>query len=174
MTEKLLSLLKNLYVKKYKLLLFIPIILLILAMAQIIGQYAVTGDFINRGISLKGGVTVTIPEHTTDIIELEKNLEQTFPDGDILIRRLTQKKGIVIDASDVIPEQLVEQTRAMCIWSVSGRTWEVLPDCAKRYELLLGVHRRATGLAVFFALSPIMYRSTIEWRLWVQSGSSGQ
>jgi len=78
-------------------------------MAQIIGQYAVTGDFINKGISLKGGVTVTIPEHTADIIELEKNLEQTFPDGDILIRRLTQKKGIVIDASDIIPDQLVEQ-----------------------------------------------------------------
>ena len=61
MTEEkkgLFDSLKDIYVKKYKLLMIIPFLLLVLAFAQIIGQYAVTGDFVNRGISLLGRTSV--------------------------------------------------------------------------------------------------------------------
>lgn len=104
--------LKQLYVKKYKLLLAIPILLLILAFAQILGQYAVTGDFINRGVSLQGGVTVSIPEATTDILVLQDVLAGALPDADVVVRKSTQAKGVVIDAADVSPEDLIAAVTA--------------------------------------------------------------
>jgi len=103
--------LKDIYVKKYKLLMIIPFLLLVLAFAQIIGQYAVTGDFVNRGISLQGGVSVTIPEGTADVFILQDSLSSAFPDGDILVRKFAQAKGIVVDASDVASEALVSEIK---------------------------------------------------------------
>jgi len=103
--------LKDIYVKKYKLLMIIPFLLLVLAFAQIIGQYAVTGDFVNRGISLQGGVSVTIPEGTADVFILQKALSSAFPEGDILVRKFAQAKGIVVDASDVASEALVSEIK---------------------------------------------------------------
>ena len=106
-----LEYLKQIYIKKYKALLIIPFLLLFLALLQIFGQYAVTGEFVHKGISLKGGVTVTIPDRTAEIVELQNNLQSVFPEGDVLIRKLTRTNGIVIDASDVAPEALVEELK---------------------------------------------------------------
>lgn len=103
--------LKDIYVKKYKLLMIIPVLLLVLAFAQIIGQYVVTGDFVNKGISLQGGVSVTIPEGTADVLILQDALSSAFPEGDILVRKFTQAKGIVVDASDVASEALVSEIK---------------------------------------------------------------
>ena len=50
---------RHFYDKNYKKLLLIPFILLVLAFAQIGYQQATTGDFLNKGVSLKGGVTVS-------------------------------------------------------------------------------------------------------------------
>ena len=85
-----LGTLKHIYVHKYKQLLIIPFLLLIFALAQIFGQYAITGDFVNKGISLAGGVTITLPERSADIIDLQNSLQGALPDGDILVRRLTK------------------------------------------------------------------------------------
>ena len=89
----------------------IPVLLLVLAFAQIIGQYVVTGDFVNKGISLQGGVSVTIPEGTADVLILQDALSSAFPEGDILVRKFTQAKGIVVDASDVASEALVSEIK---------------------------------------------------------------
>ena len=114
------EILKGLYVNKYKQLLFIPFGLLLLALIQLFAQYAVTGDFVHKGISLQGGVTVTIPDRSTDIIALQNALQNAFPEGDIIVRRLTQTKGIVVDASDVVLDELVNQLQG----AFSGLTIE--------------------------------------------------
>ncbi len=82
---------KRIYEKKYKLLLWIPFILLVLALVQIGTQYAATGDFVNKGISLKGGSTITIQAHLSDvqIDEIDTLLSSTFTQGDITLRKLT-------------------------------------------------------------------------------------
>ena len=51
----------EIYDKKYKLLLTIPFLMLFLALTQIGYQIYNTGDFIKKDVSLKGGVTVTVP-----------------------------------------------------------------------------------------------------------------
>tara|TARA_Y100000310_G_C20702665_1_gene831432 strand:+ start:9799 stop:10809 length:1011 start_codon:yes stop_codon:yes gene_type:complete len=81
--------LKHLYETKYKKLLWIPFIMLLLAFVQIGMQYQATGDFVNKGISLKGGSTITIdyvPSITPDA--LQSFLDQKFPQADISVRTL--------------------------------------------------------------------------------------
>lgn len=63
---------RNFYEKKYKQLTVLPFILLFLAMLAIAFQYMQTGDFIIRDVSLKGGLTITVP---TDAQIDEKGLE---------------------------------------------------------------------------------------------------
>ena len=59
--KKLKDRIFDVYEKKYKLLIIIPLILLLLALTQIGFQMATTGDFLIKDVSLKGGVTVTVP-----------------------------------------------------------------------------------------------------------------
>lgn len=93
---------KSFYEKKYKTLLIVPFIVLLLALTQIVVQYSVTGDFVNKGISLKGGSTITLnynPDH--NVVELEAFLNQKFPQADLNLRTLSsagQVIGISIDS----------------------------------------------------------------------------
>ncbi len=96
---------KSFYYKYYKQLLVIPMLMLVIAMVLIGVQYSQTGDFINRGISLKGGTSFTITNdmanlENTDIVNLKSNLHSSFPDSDIEIRELkdiSTRKAIVIE-----------------------------------------------------------------------------
>jgi len=100
---------REFYDKKYKVLLIIPILMLLLAVGQIGFQAANTGDFINKGVSLKGGLTISI-EKTADIFELETYLSDQFPDGDISIRALSgggKQIGVIVEASDVDSDEFI-------------------------------------------------------------------
>lgn len=80
---------KTIYEEKHKLLLLFSFALLILAIIQISYQYTTTGDFVNKGITLKGGATITIEgELPISQQELQDFLKQEFPKGDIVIRTI--------------------------------------------------------------------------------------
>ncbi|MBW2963737.1 protein translocase subunit SecF [Candidatus Woesearchaeota archaeon] len=79
----------NIYDKHYKKLFIIPVIILILALAQIVFQTATTGDFVNKGISLKGGSTITVAKNI-DPLELQDYLNQEFKGAEITVRSLTE------------------------------------------------------------------------------------
>ena len=93
--------LKEFYIKEYKKLLIIPFIILFLAIAQIAFQYAATGDFISKGVSLKGGITVTVPfEKKVNVGAMEDFLSSEFRNNDVEVRSLSQAgnyKGVIID-----------------------------------------------------------------------------
>ncbi len=95
MTNKVLEF----YDKQYKKLLIIPFIILILAIGIIGFTYLSTGDFVNKGVSLKGGSTITINKNI-DTLELEKYLKNQFPKADITVRTLTSAGKIVGVAID--------------------------------------------------------------------------
>ena len=79
--------LKGLYEKKYKQLFIIPIVL---AFIQIGVQTATTGDFMNKGVSLSGGVSITIQTDADfNAGNLERTLEGAFPDLDVEVRSLS-------------------------------------------------------------------------------------
>jgi preprotein translocase subunit SecF len=101
-TTPILDKIKKYYINNYKKLLIIPNIILILAILQIGFQAATTGDFLNKGVSLKGGITLTVPTDTEfNIDDLTSDLSQQFPELDINARELTSSGafiGFTLDA----------------------------------------------------------------------------
>lgn len=84
-----MSKIKKIYEEKYKLLLWIPIIMVIAAFAQIGYQYSTTGDFVNKGVTLKGGSTITIIDGSIiGVDELQAYLDQQFPNVENQVRTL--------------------------------------------------------------------------------------
>src|SRR3989338_390037 len=92
----------GIYDRKYKLLLLIPFIVLILAFGQIFYQYYTTGDFFNKDVSLKGGVTITIPyARDFDAQTLDDSLSRAFQQNDISVRLLKGAgvtTGVIVEA----------------------------------------------------------------------------
>ena len=96
-----MSKIKTIYEHKYKKLLLIPFIILLLALIQIGTQYATTGDFVNKGISLKGGSTITVDyDSSISMVELESFLDQKFPKAQISVRTITSAGRILDFAID--------------------------------------------------------------------------
>jgi len=94
----------NTYDKQYKKLLLITIILLIIAIGFLGYKYAATGEFVQKGVSLKGGITVTIPTQAEiNLEQLQSQLNTELPIADISTRTITEAgiiKAIIIEAAD--------------------------------------------------------------------------
>ncbi|MBW2974232.1 protein translocase subunit SecF, partial [Candidatus Woesearchaeota archaeon] len=92
----------NFYDTQYKKLAIIPIVVFILAIIIIGIQTATTGSFINKDVSLKGGVTITITKGAeADIISMEKFLSDRFRGNDVSVRSINKagaQIGIVVVA----------------------------------------------------------------------------
>ncbi|NOZ81161.1 MAG: protein translocase subunit SecF [DPANN group archaeon] len=93
-----MSLLKRIadfYDTHYKFLLLIPMILLSLSLFVVIQHYLLTGEIVNRGVSLKGGVTITIPDvRTMTAPEMQAYLRSLHPDQDIIVGAIKNPGGV--------------------------------------------------------------------------------
>lgn len=113
MKEKLLAL----YEHKYKWLMAFSLALLFLALLEVSLQFALTGDFVHKGISLKGGSTITL--HNPPALapeELAAYLKEKFPRADIDVRALLsmgQVTGLAVDSDAQAPEEIALLTRAL-------------------------------------------------------------
>lgn len=99
------SFFNRIYHDHYNLLLIIPFTILLLAILQIGLQVAHTGDFLNRGVSLKGGLTITIPIHNESVTiqQLRQTIVPPSPNNDIIVRGIFEfgsLKGVSITASE--------------------------------------------------------------------------
>ena len=98
---------RRIYEDHYKALMIIPIIIIILSIAQIGYQISTTGDFAQKSVSLKGGITLTVPEESVNIEELDLFIESKFPRSDINVRAISHTKGFIVEASDVASDDLI-------------------------------------------------------------------
>jgi preprotein translocase subunit SecF len=109
--KPLLPLIKDFYDTKYKTLLIIPFVVLLLSLILIGAQIAITGDFVRKDVSLKGGLTLTIPsDQAIDVEELELYLGLELPQSDISVRSLKsagKQVGIIIDGADVESDDIL-------------------------------------------------------------------
>lgn len=64
---------QNFFEKNYKILLLIPFLLLVAGFVAIGVHYTQTGDFLNRGISLKGGTAITLIPSMADLTLVDTN-----------------------------------------------------------------------------------------------------
>jgi preprotein translocase subunit SecF len=93
----------------------ITLVLLVLAIGVLVTNYARTGEFVQKGVSLKGGITLTIPVDTEiDLNALEEKIGSALPKSDIGVRKLTEAgsiKAVVIEATDVEGEALIKAVK---------------------------------------------------------------
>ena len=106
----MLKKIKKFYESKYKTLLIIPFLVLLLAIAQIAIQTSQTGDFVNKGISLKGGSSIIIYETFSDnqIVTLENTLIASFPSNEFEIRELSSAGKMIGIAVDTDVQDAIE------------------------------------------------------------------
>jgi preprotein translocase subunit SecF len=98
------SLFHRIYNHHYRSLLVISLLLLVLSLAQIGYQTSTTGDFIHKGVSLKGGLTITVPVHdaTVSSDDIQRLLNAKYPTNEVIVRgvsELGQLKGLEIEAA---------------------------------------------------------------------------
>ncbi len=102
----------NFYDKKYKLLLFFSLSLIVLSIIVLGVNYAKTGDLFHKGVTLKGGITITLPiKETKNSDAIELALQDKFPKADISVREITEAGmpvALIIEASDVIDKELLK------------------------------------------------------------------
>lgn len=108
--------LKHFYETHYILQLSLTLLFFLGALAQISLQYVQTGDFIHKGVSLKGGVSVTIPT-LVDIPALDQVLRSTYEQHDLAVRILRgssgQQSGVIIDADILDAAELQSFVRVL-------------------------------------------------------------
>ncbi len=105
--QKLISI----YEHKYKQLMIIPVLLVLLSVAVLSYSYITKGEFVQKGVSLRGGITLTVPvEDSFDIVALKNGLDSQLRGADIVVRQITEfgaTKAFIVEAGGVDEEQLV-------------------------------------------------------------------
>jgi len=96
---------------KYKKLLIIPLLLLLISLAILGIQFANKGYIIEKDVTLAGGVSATLilEDYNKETIQLL--LEENFPNSDISIRELSNlgtgaNTGMIIDISEITTKEL--------------------------------------------------------------------
>ncbi|MBS3134903.1 hypothetical protein J4406_00830 [Candidatus Woesearchaeota archaeon] len=106
---KLDAFLERVYEKNYKKLIFASLGMLVVALIILGINYYSTGSFIEKDVSLKGGISVTIEKENLDEVEISDYLNQKY--SDINVRTLTDLStrkniGLIIESSGIAEEEL--------------------------------------------------------------------
>ena len=103
----MLQKLRRVYEEKLHILWLIPNILLLIALIQIGLQFSQTGEILHRGVSLRGGFTVTVPTNQEfSIDEIQDSISRAIA-YEVSVRRLSAagaQLGYIIESS-VDPEK---------------------------------------------------------------------
>jgi len=103
----MLQKLRRVYEEKLHILWLIPNILLLIALIQIGLQFSQTGEILHRGVSLRGGFTVTVPTNQEfNIDEIQDSISRAIA-YEVSVRRLSAagaQLGYIIESS-VDPEK---------------------------------------------------------------------
>ncbi len=100
---------EDFYERNYKKLIVISYSILFLSLIVIGVHYFKTGEFFDKDISLKGGVSVTIYKEDLNVNDVKELLKQNFKDYSV--RELTdfntnQNIGVIIEVADIQESQL--------------------------------------------------------------------
>ncbi len=115
----------HIYDTQYKKLTCVTLLVLVIAIGFLGVNYAMTGEFINKGVSLKGGITITIPV-SSDVStqDVSVRLGTRFPQADITVRGITQQgvlQAIIIEAADISDVDIIAAVRGIGIPVIEGK-----------------------------------------------------
>lgn len=160
--DSIATTLRNFYDRKYKLLLILPIAMFLFSIIQIGYQVASTGDFMHRDVSLKGGITVTVPvEQLYSESQIREAFATKFPGIDITTRVLTGTSSAILVQADIDPEsskaeQFFSEIESFFGVAQGAYSVEVTgPSLGKSffYELLLAVVAAFVLMAIVVFIS---------------------
>ena len=105
------KLLLHVYEHKYKQLLVLTLFLLLFSIGVLGWKFATTGEFVEKGVSLKGGITLTTPA-TRDLVvaDVQEHMHTALPQADINVRGITKAGRIthvLVEAADATEDELV-------------------------------------------------------------------
>ena len=100
---------RNFYVKKYKVVLAMSFTLFLILFLSIFAFNIQRGYLLNKDISLKGGVVVTLPlKNEADFNVVVSKFRSAFPNKDVTVRLLgTSSKSISVESSDLNKTQIL-------------------------------------------------------------------
>lgn len=99
----------GIYDKHYKKLMVFSFLLLFACMGVLINSYIQTGDLFEKGVSLKGGITLTIPvEQQVNTKQLERSIQEQYPQSDLSIKKTqAAQQKLIIEAADITEEEVI-------------------------------------------------------------------
>jgi len=105
----------EIYDKHYRLIMIFSVLLVIFSIG-IVGYWMfTTGDFVSKGVTLKGGLTLTVNTQTAvDPDAVKSSLAGVFPRSDINVRsfnELGNNNGFIVEVSDLTEQELVGALR---------------------------------------------------------------
>ncbi|MBW3018798.1 protein translocase subunit SecF [Candidatus Woesearchaeota archaeon] len=115
--------LSTIYNEHYKKLMVLSFILLFASVIVLGVNYAQTGELFKKGVSLKGGITITIPTTDIDVDQLEAGVSGALQNSDVVARAITEAgvtKAVIVEAADTTREQLEDAIKNQGIDLVEG------------------------------------------------------
>ena len=138
---------KGIYYKYYKQLMIIPFAVLLMAFIIIGMQVSQHGDFINKGISLAGGTSITLTSDMTDLSlispsDLENILHSKLPDHDFIVRTHKQLSDLVSVEleTDITDEDTLDVFKKVIVENVEGLKISDLDKNVKKSGSTLGAN----------------------------------
>lgn len=109
----------------YRKLLIFSLLVLTISIGSLLVNYARTGEFAERGVSLKGGITLTVPvDIELNVQKLQKVLSSILPSADINVRGISKQgvlAALIVEASDVEESALFDALRAQGVALDEGK-----------------------------------------------------
>ncbi len=108
------TVLLGIYDRHYKALLALSLLILLASIGVIVMSKVQTGEYFQKGVSLKGGLTLTIPVREVHVDALEAALSNQFPRADVSVRGITEAgelKALIVEASDIQEDDLITALR---------------------------------------------------------------
>lgn len=122
----------NISEKKFKKLIIIPLLLIVISMGLLAVNYMNTGTLLQRSIDLQGGTQITLHySEKPDIISFENTLKSNLGATDANIITTTsptsgrQETLVVSVAGDIPPEQIVEEIQNFLGITLEPTTYSV-------------------------------------------------
>lgn len=148
--NKFIDTIKSIYEKKYKLLVLIPILILLLASSYIIYNKTSTGEFVNKDVSLSGGVMITIT--TSEPLDIP-SLENEIPNSRIReIKSQTMNKvlGYSFETNELDIENLKEKIQEQTDFEFAEGTYSIEETSSALSEAFWSNAIKAMSLAFIF------------------------
>ncbi len=138
---------KGIYYNYYKQLMIIPFLILLASFVIIGLQIAQHGDFINKGISLAGGTSITLTKDMTDLSsinpgDLESRLRSELPGHDFIVRTHKQLSDLVSVEleTDITDDENLALFKQAVVNNVQGISLEDLDQNVKKSGSTLGAN----------------------------------